>query len=63
MGANAGLGFQIMLSISQLQTSLLFGCLVLLSILGIGFFGVITLAEALVVPSHRRVSARDQPTA
>ena len=62
MGANAGLGFQIMMSISQLQTPLLFGCLVLLSILGIGFFGVITLVEAWVVPQQRRVSTWDQPT-
>ncbi len=63
MGANAGLGFQIMLSISQLQTPLLFGCLLLLSVLGIGFFGLISLAEALVLPRHRRVSARDLPAA
>lgn len=63
MGANAGLGFQIMMAISQLQTALLFGGLVLLSMLGIGFFGLIALIETWVVPKQRRVAVWDQPAA
>lgn len=63
MGADRGLGFQIIMANANLHTSLLFAAMVLLSVLGIGLFGSISLIEGWSLPAHRRVSIWDQPIA
>jgi len=48
--SNPGLGFQILLSINQLLTARGVAAVVILSLFAIALFGVLTLAERLVVP-------------
>ncbi len=56
MGADHGLGNQILIANSQLHTDLAFASLVLLSAIGLVLFGIIALIEDATLPKHRRVS-------
>jgi NitT/TauT family transport system permease protein len=60
LGSNAGLGHQILIANSQLRTDLLFAALFMLSVLGIGLFGAVVLAERLMVPRQRQVDIFDK---
>lgn len=60
MGSSAGLGHQILMANSQLNTPLMFAALFLLSLLGIGLFALFSLLEAWLLPRHRQMSAWDQ---
>lgn len=52
VGGNAGLGYQLMVANGSMDTPLLFAVLFGLTILGIGMFFLVELAERLIVPSH-----------
>lgn len=47
VGANRGLGYVIIIANSNLETTLVFACLAILSIIGVGLFGIICLIEFL----------------
>lgn len=49
-GASAGLGYMIQFASTQLETALVFAALVAVSVLGIAFYYLVELAEALLVP-------------
>jgi NitT/TauT family transport system permease protein len=49
-GANAGLGYVIQFASTQLDTPLIFSALLVVSVLGLGFYYVVELAERLLVP-------------
>jgi NitT/TauT family transport system permease protein len=60
LGANQGLGHQILMSMSMMRTDLLFAALLLLSVLGIALFGAIALLEPLVLPRQRQIEIADK---
>ncbi len=49
-GANSGLGYLIIRSNASLSIDLVFASIVLLSVMGVAFFAVVSLAERLVMP-------------
>jgi NitT/TauT family transport system permease protein len=49
-GANHGLGYLIVFASTQLDTPLIFGALVVISVLGLAFYYVVELAERVLVP-------------
>lgn len=59
VGADQGLGYLLVVAQGQLNTSLLFAALILLSLMGIILFGIVSLAERFAVPWH--VSRRNNP--
>ena len=56
MGADHGLGNEMLIANSQLHTDLVFASLVLLAAIGLVLFGVIAVVEDVTLPKHRRVS-------
>ena len=50
VGASAGLGYLIILTEYDLRTPLMFACFVVLGLLGFTLFGVVGLAERLIIP-------------
>jgi len=52
VGANKGLGYIIMLSSVDLDTSRMFAALLLLSIIGLSLFTVVSIAERIILPWH-----------
>lgn len=56
MGADHGLGSEILIANSQLHTDLVFGSLVVLSAIGLALFGIIALIEDVSLPKYRRVT-------
>jgi NitT/TauT family transport system permease protein len=56
MGADHGLGYEMLIANSQLHTDLVFASLVLLAAIGLVLFGVIAVVEDVTLPKHRRVS-------
>jgi NitT/TauT family transport system permease protein len=58
VGADAGLGYLIVLSNSTLQIDVVFAAVVLLSLMGIGFFVAISLLERLVIPWRHQEHGR-----
>ena len=54
VGGDAGLGYLLMVANGSMDTPLLFAGLVALTVLGVGFYLLIELAEALAVPRHIR---------
>lgn len=56
MGADHGLGNEMLIANSQLHTDLVFASLLVLSAIGLVLFGVIALVEDAMLPKHRRVS-------
>jgi putative hydroxymethylpyrimidine transport system permease protein len=55
-GSSAGLGFVILQAQPALDTSRIFAAVVVLSALALGLYGVVALAERLLVPWHREVA-------
>jgi ABC-type nitrate/sulfonate/bicarbonate transport system permease component len=58
-GAQSGLGALMLRANNVLDTELVFGSLVLITVIGVGFFGLVSLLERRVIPwhaSHRRNS-------
>jgi NitT/TauT family transport system permease protein len=60
MGSDHGLGHQILMANSQLRTDLLFAALVMLSLLGVGLFGLMLAIERLLLPRHKQVDVLDK---
>ncbi|MGH3003633.1 MAG: ABC transporter permease [Gaiellaceae bacterium] len=54
-GSSSGLGFVMLQSQPALETARIFACVVLLSALALCLYGLVSLAEHLVVPWHREV--------
>jgi NitT/TauT family transport system permease protein len=52
VGANQGLGYLILTGTAELKTAFVFGCMFLLSVIGIGLFAVLVAVERLVIPWH-----------
>ncbi|MGH3118278.1 MAG: ABC transporter permease [Gaiellales bacterium] len=50
VGANAGLGYLIILANSQMQTDMAYAAITILSLLGLAMYGAIGLLEKLIVP-------------
>jgi len=58
IGSDQGLGFYIQISTGNMRPDLAFAAIFLLAILGLGMFGLVTLAERLLIPwdiSQRRI--------
>jgi putative hydroxymethylpyrimidine transport system permease protein len=53
VGAKGGLGYLLIRSTAQFQTARVFAAVVLLSLIGIGLFAVVTLAERFLLPWRR----------
>ena len=58
VGGDAGLGYLLMVANGSMDTQLLFGGIVALTILGVALFVLVELAERLAVPRH--IIARDR---
>jgi NitT/TauT family transport system permease protein len=56
MGADHGLGAEMLIANSQLHTDLVFASLLVLSAIGLALFGLIALVEDLTLPKYRRVN-------
>jgi NitT/TauT family transport system permease protein len=56
MGADHGLGNEMLIANSLLHTDLVFASLLVLSAIGLALFGVIALIEDVTLPKYRRVS-------
>ncbi len=56
VGASAGLGYLMQRSAAQFQTSRVFAAIVILSLMGVGFFSLVTLLERLLLPWRRFVT-------
>lgn len=52
VGADEGLGYVLLLASGNLNSSLLFADLILMSVLGVALFVLVELAEALLIPWH-----------
>ena len=57
-GASAGLGYIILFASTQLDTPLIFAALLIVSVLGVGFYYVVEVLERLVVPWAPKFNAR-----
>jgi ABC-type nitrate/sulfonate/bicarbonate transport system permease component len=55
-GSSSGLGFLMLQAEPSLDTPRIFACVVVLSALALALYGLVTLAERLVVPWNREVS-------
>jgi len=56
VGGNGGLGYQLLAANGSMNTALLFGVLVLLTLLGVVLFMIVGLAERICVPRHHSIS-------
>ncbi len=52
VGANEGLGYLILTATAELKTALVFGCMFLLSVIGIGLFAALVVVERFLIPWH-----------
>jgi ABC-type nitrate/sulfonate/bicarbonate transport system permease component len=57
VGADKGLGYLSEIATGQFETVLSFAAIVLLSVIGVAFFGAVALVERIVLP-HRRLPVR-----
>jgi len=57
VGGDAGLGYLLMVANGSMDTPLLFAGLVGLTILGVGFFVLVEIAEGLAIPRHIRAAS------
>lgn len=53
VGAKAGLGYLLTRSTAQFQTARVFAAIVVLSLIGVGLFGLVALAERVLLPWRR----------
>lgn len=56
VGGDAGLGYLLMVANGSMDTPLLFAGLVGLTVLGVGFYLLVEIAEAIAIPRHIRAS-------
>ncbi len=56
VGSSAGLGYLLTRSAAQFLTARVFASIVLLALLGMGLFGLVALAERLLLPWRRYVA-------
>jgi len=56
VGGDSGLGYLIIISNTEMRTSMAFVSIVALSVLGLALYGAIAAAEVLLMPWERRVS-------
>jgi NitT/TauT family transport system permease protein len=49
-GASAGLGYMIQFASTQLDTALVFAALVVVSVVGVGFYYLVEYVERFIVP-------------
>jgi NitT/TauT family transport system permease protein len=63
VGANSGLGYEILVLNNQSATSDMFAVIVLLSVIGIGMFALVATLERLMLPWYyeARRERRDAP--
>jgi NitT/TauT family transport system permease protein len=59
IAANSGLGFLLLVANNRFDTTLVFGVLVVLSVVSVGLFYLVELIEALVLPGPLRRRARE----
>ena len=62
IGSDQGLGFYIQISTGNMRPDLAFAAIFLLALLGLGMFGLVTLAERLLIPwdiSQRRIRGKN----
>ena len=52
VGSNQGLGYLILTATAELKTALVFACMFLLSVIGIGLFAALAAIERLLIPWH-----------
>jgi NitT/TauT family transport system permease protein len=62
LGSNIGLGYRILAANSALRTDLLFAALVALSLIGMLLYGLIAVAERLMLPGQRSVDTAAKGT-
>jgi NitT/TauT family transport system permease protein len=60
VGADKGLGYLLLVTNSNMETSLMFATLFALTIIGLAFFYAVELLEALLIPWHVTHRARDE---
>lgn len=60
VGSSAGLGYLMTRSAAQFLTARVFACIALLSLMGVGLFALVALAERLLVPWRRYTSGTDR---
>lgn len=58
VGSSAGLGYLMRRSAGQFLTARVFACVILLSLMGIGLFALLAVAERLLLPWRRFVTGR-----
>ncbi len=61
VGANSGLGYQILVYNNELSTADMFAVIVVLSLIGIALFTIVAAAERITLPWY--YAAREEPTA
>lgn len=59
IGSDEGLGFYIQISTGNMRPDLAFAGIFLLTLLGLALFGIVTLAERLLIPWHISMRRRD----
>ena len=52
VGADSGLGYLLLVTNSNMETSLMFATIVALTIIGLAFFYIVEFVEALLIPWH-----------
>ena len=52
VGADSGLGYLLLVTNSNMETSLMFATIVALTIIGLAFFYVVEFVESLLIPWH-----------
>jgi ABC-type nitrate/sulfonate/bicarbonate transport system permease component len=60
VGSSAGLGYLMTRSAAQFLTARVFACIALLSLMGVGLFALVALAERLVMPWRRYTTRTDR---
>ena len=60
-GAESGLGALMLRANDNLQTEAVFGALILITAIGVGFFALMSLLERVVVPWHEQFRKEDGP--
>jgi NitT/TauT family transport system permease protein len=60
VGADQGLGYLLLVTNSNMETSLMFATLVALTIIGLAFFYIVEFVEALLIPWHVTHRVREE---
>jgi NitT/TauT family transport system permease protein len=60
VGADQGLGYLLLVTNSNMETSLMFATLVALTIIGLAFFYIVEFVESLLIPWHVTHRVREE---